>query len=257
MTHITEERLVAYALDDMEAAERAAIDAHLQQCTACSDARDELGRVLDAAASIQVPARGSGYGAEVWARIEPLLPAPARQHRRFHVPAWFAAAAVLLIAVSAFVIGRWSGASSVPGSEPSVSSPALDTHAIRERVVLAALGDHFDRTERTLLELTNTSASALADISAEQAWARDLLEANRLYRQSAHGAASPALMELLGELEPILIEIVNSPSHLTPDDVHALQARIEDRSLVFKLRVTGAQVRARQRTLAHIGEPTS
>ena len=139
MTHITEERLVAYALDDTAPDERAAIDAHLEQCTACSDARDELGRVLDAAGSIEVPARGSDYGARVWGRIEPLLPAPPRQRPRFHVPAWFAAGAVLLIAVSAFVIGRWSGASSVPGSEPSVSSPALDTHAIRERVVLTEL----------------------------------------------------------------------------------------------------------------------
>ncbi len=65
------------------------------------------------------------------------------------------------------------------------------------------------------------------------------------------------LVELLGEIEPILLELVNSPSRLTADDVHALQSRIEDRSLVFKLRVTGARVRARQRTLTHVGEPTS
>ena len=39
--------------------------------------------------------------------------------------------------------------------------------------------------------------------------------------------------------------------------VDALRARIEDRSLVFKLRVTGADVRARQRTLIHPGEKTS
>jgi hypothetical protein len=255
MTHISEERLVAYALDDMAPGDRDAIDAHLRQCGACSEARDELGRVLDAAASIEVPARGSDYGAQVWARLEPRL--PARRQRRFEVPRWFAAAAVLLIAASAFVIGRWSRGPSVPDSAAAPAERELDARSIRERVVLTALGDHFDRTERTLLELTNTSASGLVNIGAEQAWARDLLEANRLYRQSARGTASPALIELLGEVEPILTEIVNSPTRLTPDDVHALQARIEARSLVFKLRVTGAHVRARQRTLAHAGEPTS
>jgi hypothetical protein len=255
MTHIAEERLVAYALDDAAPDDRAAIEEHLRQCAECSDARDEVGRVLDAAASIEVPARGPDYGAQVWGRLEPRL--PARRQRRFEIPRWFAAAAVLLIATSAFVIGRWSRGPSVPDSAAMVSGRPLDTRSIRERVVLAALGDHFDRTERTLLELTHTTPSGLVDITAEQAWARDLLEANRLYRQSARDAISPALMGLLGEVEPILTEIVNSPTRLTPEDVHALQARIEARSLVFKLRVSGAHVRARQRTLATAGEPTS
>ena len=52
------------------------------------------------------------------------------------------------------------------------------------------------------------------DITAEQAWARQLLDANRLYRQSLQDASSPALADLLGELEPILLELVNSPSRL-------------------------------------------
>jgi hypothetical protein len=258
MMHVAEERLIAYALADLEPGDRAAVEEHVRECHACGEALDELLRVLEATASADVPARASDYGARVWARLEPRLPAPRREPGRLPVPVWFAAAAILLMAVSAFLIGRWSGT-------PSTSTPAAtsasgrepDTRSIRERVVLAALGDHFDRTERTLVELANADASRLVDISAEQAWARDLLEANRLYRQSAQGSASSALMELLGEIEPILLEIVNSPSRLTPDDVHALQARIEDRSLLFKLRVTGAHLRARQRTLTHPGEPSS
>jgi len=95
------------------------------------------------------------------------------------------------------------------------------------------------------------------DIGAEQAWARQLLDVNRLYRQSLQDASSPVLSDLLGELEPILLELVNSPTRLSEPELRALQARIEERSLVFKLRVTGAQMRARQRTLFHHGEPTS
>lgn len=256
MTHVTEEQLVSYALADAEPGTEGAIAAHLESCDECRHALEELRRVLDATA-IDVPERGADYGARVWARLEPRLPAATRA-RRMSVPRWFVAAAAVLLAVSAFLVGRWSG--NPPASEHAVSSrpaSAPDSRSIRERVVLAALSDHFDRTERTLVELANTDASGLVDISAEQAWARDLLEANRLYRQSARGAASPPLMELLGEIEPILLEIVNSPSRLTADDVHALQSRIEDRSLVFKLRVTGAQVRARQRTLTQPGEPRS
>jgi hypothetical protein len=95
------------------------------------------------------------------------------------------------------------------------------------------------------------------DISAEQSWARDLLEANRLYRQSVRSAGSPAIASLLDDLEPVLLDIVHGPSTLSADEFHALRARIEDRSLVFKLRVSGADVRARQRSLIHPGEKTS
>jgi hypothetical protein len=107
------------------------------------------------------------------------------------------------------------------------------------------------------VELAHASGRGTVDITAEQVWARQLLEANRLYRQSLQDASSPALADLLGELEPILLELVNSPGRLTEAEVRALQSRIEERSLVFKLRVTGAQMRARQRTLLHNGEPTS
>ena len=123
--------------------------------------------------------------------------------------------------------------------------------------MLAAIGDHVERAERALVELAHTTDAGAVDIGAEQAWARQLLDANRLYRQSLQDASSPALADLLAELEPILLELVNSPSRLSEPEVRALQARIEERSLVFKLRVTGAQMRARQRTLFHNGEPTS
>jgi ElaB/YqjD/DUF883 family membrane-anchored ribosome-binding protein len=78
-----------------------------------------------------------------------------------------------------------------------------------------------------------------------------------LYRQSTRGAASPAVAQLLDDLEPVLLDIVHSPSELSADEFQALRSRIEDRSLVFKLRVTGADVRARQKTLLHPGEKTS
>jgi hypothetical protein len=123
--------------------------------------------------------------------------------------------------------------------------------------VLAAVGDHLDRTERALVELVNAGDGRTVDISAEQAWARDLLDTNRLYRQSVRGTGSPALSQLLDELEPVLLDIIHSPSRLSGDEFDALRSRIEDRSLVFKLRVSGADVRARQQALLHSGEKTS
>ncbi len=167
---------------------------------------------------------------------------------------WLAAAAALLLAVGAYWLGRHDAgfAPAVEQAARTTPAPAREPSDIRERVVLAALGEHLDRTERTLVELVNAGGDGRVDISAEQAWARDLLEANRLYRQAAAGPSgdgNAALAGVLAELEPVLLEIANSPSRLTSDEFEAMRDRIEARSLVFKVRVTGADVRARQRAL--------
>jgi hypothetical protein len=275
MTHITEEQLVAYALDDAEAGTRAAVETHVESCAACRASLDEIRATLAESAALDVPDRGDDYGAQVWGRLESRLDEGAHlgtsapQHRTSaprhsgtpaHVmlrPApWLAAAAAVLLTVGAYWLGRHNaGIDSAPTAPASVQA-SLGTEAIRERVVLAALGEHFDRTERTLVELVNSQPGRRVDISAEQAWARDLLEANRLYRQAA-GGQSPALSQVLEDLEPVLLEIANSPSQLTSDEFETLRDRIEARSLVFKVRVTGADVRARQRALIRRGESQS
>ena len=275
MDHSTEEQLVAYAIDDVEAGTRAAVAAHVESCAACRVALAEIQTTLDESAALDLPDRDDDYGAKVWRSIESRLdealhlgtsalrhstPAPRHSGTPAHVllrPApWLAAAAAVLLTVGAYWIGRHNaGIGGVPPAPTSVQA-SLGTEAIRQRVVLAALGEHFDRTERTLVELVNSEPGRRVDISAEQAWARDLLEANRLYRQAA-GGQSPALAQVLEDLEPVLLEIANSPSQLTSDEFETLRDRIEARSLVFKVRVTGADVRARQRALIRPGESQS
>jgi hypothetical protein len=263
MTHITDDDLIAYALGDGEAGTTAAAAAHLEICAACRASLDEIAATLSLAGRLEVPERGEHYGAEVWARIEGRLHReaaggrgtaevpPPHWARAWMLP-WLAAAAVALIAAGAYWLGRHSVPP--PVIETVEERAAPKPGAIRERVVLAALGEHFDRTERTLVELVNAQPGVRVDISAEQAWARDLLEANRLYRQAATGADAPALSQVLDDLEPVLLEIANSPARLTSEEFKALRERIESRSLVFKVRVTGADVRARQRALLRPGE---
>lgn len=252
MTHATDEQLAACALRDFgDMPEAAAVQRHIDACERCRAELDAIRSMLGSAAALEVPARGEDYGARVWAALEPRLPARPASRAGWRPPrAWLAAAAVLVLAVGAFIAGRWSGTGDRTAEHETRPLPA---EAIHERVVLAALGDHLERTERTLIELVNQDASDRVDISAEQAWARDLLQANRLYRQTARSAASPALKGLLDDLEPVLLEIANSPARLSTAEYLALRNRIEDRSLVFKVRATGAGVRARERKLIREG----
>jgi hypothetical protein len=251
MTHIPDEQLVSLALGDLDEAGASAAESHVEHCAACREALREILAVLEETATLPVPGRGDTYGAQVWAALEPKLPAPQQGRAggggrsAWGRQSWLAAAAALVIAVGGFLAGRVSRVEE-DAATPPPTAERLEPEAIRERVVLAAVGEHLDRTERTLVELVNNDVDGRVDISAEQAWARDLLEANRLYRQAASGR--PALSQVLEDLEPVLIEIANSPSRLTADEFHALRDRIETRSLLFKVRVTGAELRDRQRT---------
>lgn len=257
MTHPAEEQLVEHVLAGADEPPAAELEAHLLACERCRTDVEELRRVLRATATGEVPARGPEYGAQVWARLEPRLPRTARARWENARP-WLAAAAAVLLAVTAFVAGRWSRpeVTTTPGATTTPAASA-GVRSIRERVVLAVLADHVERAERALVEIANTDGRSAVDISAEQDWARDLLEANRLYRQTARSTAPPALSAVLDEIEPILLDIVHSPSRLTAAELKSLQTRIEERSLVFKLRFSGAEMRARQRKLAHSGDPTT
>lgn len=248
MTHVSEDDLIALALGEAEPGSAGVTSAHVESCAECRAALAEVRATLEAAESMPVPERGDDYGRKVWASIEPALgtrhPAPGTSR------AWLAVAAALLLAAGAYWLGRQSVSPApqqahVPA--PTPDGPAAST--IRERVMLAALGEHLDRTERTLVELVNSAPGGRVDISAEQQWARDLLEANRLYRRAAGISTTPALSQVLDDLEPVLLEIANSPSRITSEEFEALRDRIESRSLLFKVRVSGADVRARERAL--------
>ncbi len=268
MTHAADDDLIALALGEAAPGAEAATAAHVESCAECRAALAEIRATLDATESMPVPERGDDYGSKVWASIEPALGTrhsapgtaptfaadaatagkPVTRHPAPGTRTWLALAAAVLLAAGAYWLGRQSVSPAPQQAQaPAPDGPAAST--IRERVMLAALGEHLDRTERTLVELVNSEPGQRVDISAEQQWARDLIEANRLYRQTAGGPASPALAQVLEDLEPVLLEIANSPSRITSEQFEALRTRIESRSLLFKVRVSGADVRARERAL--------
>ena len=138
----------------------------------------------------------------------------------------------------AFLLGR-----QFPGPAPQALSPA-----VRERILLVAIGDHLERSQMVLVELANAPSDGPLDVSAERASADDLVSANRLYRQTAARSGEPALAAVLEELERVLVEVAAGPERLVARPTSAeLQRRIEARGLLFKIRVVGSQVREREK----------
>jgi anti-sigma factor RsiW len=215
----------------------AATSAHLSDCTECRRRRRELEEILLLVSSSEaLPSRGDGYGRDVWARISPRLDEPRTSGwRALLAPRRLAFAGILvLVLVATFLAGRFWQVPQAPLSA-----------GVRERILVVALGEHLERSQAVLIELVNAPAGADVDVSSEQTQANDLLAANRLYRQTASRNGDASVSAVLEELERLLLEVAHGPSHLTPEDLASLRERIEQKGVLFKVRVIGANLRER------------
>jgi hypothetical protein len=235
MTHMDEERLVAFCFGD-----GAPGDAdHVAACADCAAAADRLRAILAAVEPGDIPARGEEYGSAVWERLQARLLAERRFMRRREMRrrtvTWGALAASLLIA---FLAGR-----EFPRPAPQVAEAIPE--AARERIFLLAVGDHLERSQVLLVELTNAAPGAALDVPAAQESAEALVSANRLYRASAVQAGDAGVASVLEELERVLVEVAHQGPGASAKEMERLRRRIEDRGILFKVRVIESQVRER------------
>jgi hypothetical protein len=229
MTHPTEEQFVLYYYG-----EGAEIEDHVARCEPCRAQYQALQRVLNSVDSFPVPERAPDYESRVWAAVE------KRMEKRslwlsFGWRPMFAAAAMAMLLIGAFLAGRgWHRPQAVQMAD----------NGVRERVLLVAVGDHLERSQMVLVELANAGAPAAGrlDISYEQQTAEDLLESNRLYRQTAATNGDVATAALLEELERVLLEIAHSPSEVSARQLEELRRQIEERGILFKVKVFGSRV---------------
>jgi hypothetical protein len=234
MSHLGEERLVALCFGDGTPAD----DAHAASCAECAAAADRLRATLAAVEPLEIPERGDDYGAVVWERLRPRLDAERRWTRRRvvrrQIATWGALAASLLVA---FLAGR-------EFPRPSPAAAEAIPEAARERILLLAVGDHLERSQVLLVELTNARPGAI-DGGAARESAESLVTANRLYRASAVSAGDTGVASVLEELERVLVEVAHQPPDASEKELERFRRRIEDRGILFKVRVIGSQVRER------------
>ncbi len=245
MKHMTEEELIAYK--EGVAAQRAVIAQHLAACEECRAELERIEAVLAALDTLPVPNPGDDYGRHVWQQIAPRLPErPARWWQAWFEPRRLSAlGAVAALIVAAFLFGRYS---KDRGTLDAIAKP----EQIRQRVLIVAVGDHLSKSEMFLVELSNSqpnlSSGKLVNISAEQRRAEDLLEENRLYRQTALQEGDKVMASTLDELERFLLDVANSPDEVTPAQLEKIRQKIEARGILFKVRVVGRELQERQKS---------
>jgi hypothetical protein len=242
MTHASEEELFAYRDGEMKG--RDGITAHLRDCGECRAELERIEAVFQALNAMPVPDPGEYYGSKVWHQIADRLPdQPSHWWQGLLVPrrlmAFGTAAAVLALV---FYIGRWTTPSK-PGA-----AAAVDAGKVRERVLVVAVGEHLGKSEMILMELSNAQPSEggrkLINISSAQKRAEDLVEENRLYRQTALSSGDKAMASTLDELQRILLDVAHSPDQVTPAQFESLQKRIASEGILLKVRVVRQELRA-------------
>lgn len=252
MKHPKEEDLIAY--HDGQAAERPAIAAHLADCPECRAELEQIDALLTALHSIPVPDPGDDYGRRVWQQIAPRLLAK-RWHwwNFFFVESravnWFEPKRIAALGgIAALVLGAFLAGRITKG--PSGPSPVADASKVRERVLILAVGEHLGRSEMVLVELANAEPQSVkqkrVDISGERRRAEDLLEENRLYRQTALQQGDAALAGVLDELERVLLDVAHSPQDVTPAQLETIRQRIDAQGILFKVRVVGKELQQRE-----------
>jgi hypothetical protein len=250
VTHYSEDDLTLYYYGDGR--RRADVERHLEVCAPCAALYREIAATLAMIAAPEVPERGDQYGLEVWQRIRHTLPAQEAAPWQTLVASLFRvdrlgpAAAAALLLFAAFVAGRaWQRQTTASGTVQIAASgtPAGAASEVRQRILLTSVADHLDRSERVLTDIMN--APDRGDISTEQQWAEDLLDASRLYRQDAVDAGEQSVADVLDDLERSLLEIVHSPSTVSAADLEQIRRRIDAATLLFKVRVMSDELRKR------------
>jgi hypothetical protein len=234
MNHIGEDQLALFYYGELAEAE--AIENHLSGCESCRSEFRALQLVLNTVDSASVPERAADYGHAIWKQLEPRLAV-----RRWPpIPLWW----IWAPAVAALLLGAFLAGSLWQRARAPVVAKNQNNLQIRERILLVAVGYHLERSQIVLAELDNApDGKGKLDISGERRMAEDLLDDNRLYRQTALTTGDNSMASVLDDLERVLLEIAHSPSEISREQLNDLRQQIESRGLLFKVRVLGSEAR--------------
>lgn len=201
-----------YFYDELEPAERATFEAHLNGCHSCRAALAELEEIRAALA----PMRAHGVRSEFeWRafmrRLDARLDAESAPARRMYTGVLVAAgiAATLAIGVVTGVLWQRERARdrAMPPPDAVQVSGEEDPADARQRSREAAI-EHLDRAKIVLLGLANKDAGAVSvdDWSYERSLAASLLPDTRLLRLTALEEGDGEMASLLSDLEVLLLQ---------------------------------------------------
>ncbi|MBL8231631.1 MAG: hypothetical protein JNL98_24250 [Bryobacterales bacterium] len=236
MTHLDEDQLILHYYGEMPPS---ASQSHLDTCEQCRGRYRDLQRVLNVVDGYPVPELDASYESRVWRKLQPRL-----DGRPSWFPGWrllpgralVAAAGLAVLVVASFFAGRLS-------TNPETARYAGRPDPQRARVLLTAVGDHLEQSQFLLTGI----AEADGAVPYHSETVRDLVQANRLYRQSAAQVGERAVEELLDDLERLLLEVEHAGRGAGAEE---LRRGMAASGLLLRMRAISGELRQRQRQLA-------
>jgi len=227
MMHLTEEDLILLYYGEPGAPANGR--AHLAECPDCAMQARSLAALLDQCTALPVAEPAPGFETRLWRGIAARL--PEKSHGRPRLRLFAFAAALASLVVAAFLAGRLT-THTAPPITAGLSSAA------RERVLQISLADHLDRAEILLTNVSN-------GITPDRNRAADLVSEGRLLRSALVTSGDAGTLALVDDVERFLLEAANEPERPTGAEITALRRRIEDDSLLFKIRIIKSNLRTR------------
>jgi hypothetical protein len=237
-----------YFYDELEAPERASVEAHLAGCDSCRQALSELRvirRALGGRPRVDAPP------AEDWSGFMRRLDEAcgiqtARAPRTFGRAAMAIAATLVLVTIGAVLASRMrSSASPFPDAQapPVIAAPhtVQATDRTSNRALAELSEQHFERSKLVVLGLVarDPEHTDAKDWEYERDLAGSLLEDTRLYRRAAQDHGLADIAHVMGDLETVLLETSMS-EHADSAALERVQRLIRKRDLVVKMQVVGS-----------------
>jgi hypothetical protein len=132
---------------------------------------------------------------------------------------------------------------------PAVTLPYVDSDLVAERQPMInpfidiETARHIERAQLLLRSFRNTrdyGSQPDPDLSYEKQRSRGLLYKNILLRRDAEAKGNMPAEELLGSLEPFLLDIANLPDRPSNGDVRSIKERMQKKEIVSALQIYSA-----------------
>jgi hypothetical protein len=131
-------------------------------------------------------------------------------------------------------------AESLPDSGPDLIA---ERQPIINPFINVETARHIERAQVLLRSFRNTRDSDARldpDLAYERRGSRDLLYKNILLRRDAEAKGNMPVEELLGSLEPFLLDIANLPDKPSGDDLRSIKGRMQKKEIVSALQIYSA-----------------
>jgi hypothetical protein len=128
--------------------------------------------------------------------------------------------------------------------EPSMTATSAEVNPTIASVTDEETLRHFEKAQMLLRSFRNLNAAeddAKIEISDEKQRSRSLVLKNVWLRREAEAKGNLPVEEVLGKLEPLLIDIANLPDNAAQEDIRAIRERVQKRQMIAALQLYSAR----------------